>query len=157
MEFLDTAAGIVTDVDGLTGYVGRHLGYTDWEAIDQDRVDRFADATDDHQFIHVDPARARATGLPGTIAHGFLTLALIAPVLERLLVVSDRSSALNYGLDRVRFPAPLPVGARWRGGVEVVEVTPVDGGLQLRLQVTIEAEHSEKPVLVADFLTRQYR
>ena len=122
----------------------------------QERVNQFADATDDHQFIHVDPERAKQTPFGGTIAHGFLTLSLVAPTSQRLMKVTDAVMGINYGLDRVRFPAPLPVGAHWRGGMEIVEVSDVPGGLQIKAKVTIEVQGSEKPACVAESLVRVY-
>lgn len=136
--------------------VGQHLGFTDWQDMTQDRVNLFADATDDHQFIHVDVERAKETPFGGTIAHGYLTLSLMAPVMGELLRVSGVKMGINYGLDRVRFPAPLPVGARWRGGAEIVEVTEVPGGVQVKAKGTIEVEGSEKPACVAECLARLY-
>src|SRR5947209_2730528 len=130
--------GLVTDIAGLRNSSGAHLGYTDWEEMAQERVNQFADVTDDHNFIHVDPERARQTPFGGTIAHGFLSLSLLAPVTQQLLRVSDALMGVNYGLDRVRFPAPLPVGAHWRGGAEIAEVSDVPGGVQVKLRVTIE-------------------
>jgi acyl dehydratase len=146
----------VTDIAGLSSLVGEHLGYTDWEEMTQDRVNQFADITDDHNFIHVDPERARETPFGGTIAHGFLSLSLLAPVTQRLLRVSDAAMGVNYGLDRVRFPAPLPVGAQWRGGAEIAEVTDIPGGVQAKVRVTIEVKDAEKPAVVADSLVRIY-
>lgn len=148
--------GLVTDIAGLRNSLGARLGYTDWEQMTQERVDQFADVTDDHNFIHVDPERARQTPFGGTIAHGFLSLSLLAPVTQRLLRVSDAAMGVNYGLDRVRFPAPLPVGAYWRGGAEIVEVSEVPGGLQVKVRVTIEVRDAQKPAVVADSLVRVY-
>ena len=150
------ATGLVTDMAGLRNSLGTHIGYTDWEEMTQERVDQFADATDDHQFIHVDPERARQTPFGGTIAHGFLSLSLLAPVSQRLLQITDAQMGVNYGLDRVRFPAPLPVGSEWRGGGEIVEVKDVPGGVQVKLQVTIEVKDREKPAVVAESLIRIY-
>jgi acyl dehydratase len=149
-------SGLVTDMAGLRELVGRHAGYTEWRTMEQDRVNLFADATDDHQFIHVDPEAAKATPFGGTIAHGYLTLSLVAPILGELVKVTDTKMGVNYGLDRVRFPAPLPVGARWRGGAEVAEVSEISGGLQMKVRVTIEVEGAEKPSMVADALVRLY-
>src|SRR5437764_2269565 len=117
----------VTDMASLREAAGTHLGYTEWEEMTQERVNQFADATNDHQFIHVDVERAKQTPFGGTIAHGYLSLSLMAYVMGELMHVSDAKMAVNYGLDRVRFPAPLPVGAQWRGGGEIVEVTDVPG------------------------------
>jgi acyl dehydratase len=148
--------GLVTDLAGLRERVGTHIGYTDWQEMTQERVDQFADATDDHQFIHVDVERAKQTPFGGTIAHGYLTLSLMAPVMQQLLTVSDVAMGLNYGLDRVRFPAPLPVGAQWRGGGEILEVTDVAGGVQVKVRGTIEVKDQEKPACVAESLVRLY-
>ncbi len=135
---------------------GTHLGYTDWQEMTQERVNTFAEATDDFQFIHVDVEKAKQTPFGGTIAHGFLTLSLIAPMSLQLMQVTDAVMGINYGLDKVRFPAPLKVGARYRGSGEIVEVTEVPGGVQVKSRFTVEAEGSEKPVCVAESLTRVY-
>jgi acyl dehydratase len=153
---MTSTKGLVTDIAGLRDRVGTHIGYTDWQEMTQQRVDQFADATDDHQFIHVDVERAKQTPFGGTIAHGYLTLSLMAPVMQQLLNVSDVAMGLNYGLDRVRFPAPLPVGAQWRGGAEIVEVTDIAGGVQVKVRGTIEVKDAEKPACVADCLVRLY-
>jgi acyl dehydratase len=150
------ATGFVTDMAGLREAVGTHLGYTDWQEMDQERVNQFADATDDHQFIHVDVERAKQSPFGGTIAHGYLTLSLMAPVMGRLMHVTDATMGVNYGLDRVRFPAPLPVGGQWRGGGEIKEVSEVPGGLQVKVVGTIEVKDSEKPACVAECLVRLY-
>jgi acyl dehydratase len=122
----------------------------------QERVNEFADATKDHQFIHVDVERAKQTPFGGTIAHGYLSLSLMAWVMGELMHVSDAKMGVNYGLDRVRFPAPLPVGAQWRGGAEIAEVTDVPGGVQVKVKGTIEVQGSEKPACVAECLARLY-
>jgi acyl dehydratase len=149
-------SGLVTDMAGLRELAGQHAGYTEWQTMEQDRVNRFADATDDHQWIHVDVERAKESPFGGTIAHGYLTLSLVAPIMGELVKVTDATTGLNYGVDRVRFPAPLPVGARYRGGAELVEVTEIPGGLQMKVRVSIEVEGSEKPSMVADVLVRLY-
>jgi acyl dehydratase len=136
--------------------VGRHLGYTDWREMTQEQVNTFADATDDHQFIHVDVERAKETPFGGTIAHGYLTLSEAAWIMGELMQVSDAKMGVNYGLDRVRFPAPLPVGAQWRGGAEIVEVTDVPGGVQVKTKITVEVKDQEKPACVAETLARIY-
>jgi len=148
--------GLVIDIAGLRERAGTHIGYTDWQEMTQERVNQFADATDDHQFIHVDIERAKQTPFGGTIAHGFLTLSLVAPVSQKLMQVTDAVMGVNYGLDRVRFPAPLPVGGQWRGGMEIVEVTEIPGGVQIKSRITIEVKDSEKPACVADSLVRVY-
>jgi len=149
-------SGLVTDMAGLREHVGRHLGYTEWEVMDQERVNRFADVTDDHNYIHVDVERAKASPFGGTVAHGYLTLALLAPITMRLLRVSDVVAGVNYGLDRVRFSAPLPVGAEWRGGAEIVGVDDVPGGLQVKLRATVEVRGSGKPAMIAECLVRLF-
>ncbi len=150
------SGGVTCDIAGLPDLVGTHLGYTDWQEMTQERVNLFADATDDHQFIHVDPERAKATPFGGTVAHGFLSLSLLAPIQKALLNVTDVKMGVNYGLDRVRFPAPLRVGAQWRGGAEVASVDQVDGGVQLKVVITIEVQGSPKPAVVAESLVRVY-
>ncbi len=147
---------LVTDLAGLRDHIGTHLGYTDWSVMEQERVNRFAEVTDDHNFIHVDIERAKRSPFGGTIAHGYLTLSLLAPITMQLLQVTDAKMGVNYGLDRVRFPAPLPVGAQWRGGGEILEVNEVSGGLQVKLRATVEVRGSEKPALVAECLVRLY-
>jgi acyl dehydratase len=148
--------GLVTDIAGLREAAGKHIGYTDWKELTQEQVNQFADATDDHQFIHVDPEKAKETPFGGTIAHGFLSLSLLAPTSMSLMQVTDAKFGLNYGLDRVRFPAPLPVGKEWRGGQEILEVSEIPGGLQIKARVTIEVKDQEKPACVAEFLSRVY-
>jgi acyl dehydratase len=153
---MTTSNPATIELGELGDSVGKHLGFTDWQEMTQDQVNLFADATDDHQFIHVDVERAKETPFGGTIAHGYLTLSLMAPVMGALLKVSGVQMGINYGLDRVRFPAPLRVGARWRGGAEIVEVTEVPGGVQVKAKGTIEVEGSEKPACVAECLVRLY-
>jgi acyl dehydratase len=146
----------VTDIAGLADLAGVELGQTDWVEMTQAQVDAFADVTDDHNFIHVDPQRAAQTPFGGTIAHGFLTLSLLAPVTQQLLEVTDADVKVNYGLDRVRFPAPVPVGKRFRTSAKLAEVTPLEGGAQVKVVATVEVEGSEKPALVAELLLRFY-
>jgi acyl dehydratase len=151
-----TSMNATIELANLRDAVGTHLGFTEWREMTQERVNQFADATDDHQFIHVDPERAKQTPFGGTVAHGYLTLSLMAPVMGELMKVSDVKMGLNYGLDKVRFPAPLPVGAQWRGGAEIVEVSEVPGGLQIKVKGTIEVKDAEKPACVAECLVRLY-
>lgn len=148
-------SGLVTDMAGLKASVGASIGPTDWQQITQERVNGFAEATDDHNFLHVDPERARETPFGGTIAHGFLTLSLLAPVTQQLQV-TDAKMSVNYGLDKVRFPAPLPVGGEWRGSAQITEVSEVNGGLQAKVVGTIEVKGSERPAVVAECLIRFY-
>jgi|SRR5215211_2048778 len=147
---------LATDLSGLSDHVGEHLGWTEWREIGQDRVDLFADATDDHQWIHVDRERAADSPFGGTIAHGYLTLALTAPALGELMHVDGVAMGINYGLDRVRFPAPVPVGSRVRAGAELAEVSEIPGGVQSKLVVTFEIENGDKPACVAEVLVRHY-
>jgi len=147
------AAGLRTDLAGLSALLGAKLGPTGWTEMTQAQVDQFADLTDDHNFIHVDPERARQSPFGGTIAHGFLTLALIAPVTQ-LIEVTDAKASINYGMDKVRFPAPLPVGKRWRAVAEVLEVTEVRGGMQLKVVASVEVEGADRPAVAAEVLLR---
>ena len=148
--------GVVTDIAGLAALAGSELGATEWRQMTQQRVDAFAEVTEDHNFIHVDPQRAAATPFGGTIAHGYLTLSLLAPVTQELLTVTDANLSINYGLDRVRFPAPLPVGAWFRGSARLGEVTPIDGGVQVHVTATVEVRDQPKPALVAECVFRYY-
>ncbi|WFE36297.1 MaoC family dehydratase [Micromonospora sp. WMMD975] len=140
--------------DQLADLAGADLGHTAYRTVTQDQVDLFADATDDHQWIHVDPERARSGPFGAPIAHGFLTLSLAVPLWTELLEVKGVSTKLNYGLDRVRFPAPVVVGSRVRMRATVVEVTEVRGGYQLAVDQTIEIEGGQKPAVVARGLYR---
>jgi acyl dehydratase len=147
---------IVTDIAGLVANPAKHLGYTDWTEMTQEQVNTFAALTGDRNFIHVDPERAAQTPFGGTIAHGLFSLALLAPVTQRLQV-SDSATSINYGLDKLRFPAPLRVGDRWRAAAEVLEAEEVGGGVQAKMRATIEVDGASKPAVVADFLIRFYR
>ena len=140
----------------LPGLAGQRLGPTEWREMTQARVNAFADVTEDHNYIHVDPERAKDSPFGSTIAHGYLSVALLAPISMALLSVSDAATSVNYGMDRLRFPAPLPVGAEFRGGAEVAEVTEVKGGMQVKLVMTVEVRGAEKPALVAECLYRYY-
>ena len=140
----------------LHGLAGQHLGRTEWRPMTQERVNAFADVTEDHNYIHVDPERAKDSPFGSTIAHGYLSVALLAPISMALLSVSDAATSVNYGMDRLRFPAPLPVGAEFRGSAEVAEVTEVKGGMQVKLVMTVEVRGAEKPALVAECLYRYY-
>lgn len=143
--------------ENLKELVGSELGVSEWMTIDQDRVDKFADATDDHQWIHVDADKAAAGPFGGTIAHGFLTLALTVPLGAQVpLEVGDPKMAINYGLEKVRFPAPVPVGSRVRARVSLAGVSDVEGGIQVNRTVTIEVEGQDKPAMVAETVSRYY-
>ncbi|MFM7273084.1 MAG: MaoC family dehydratase [Gammaproteobacteria bacterium] len=138
----------------LLGSEGTPLGPTDWLAITQQRVDQFADATGDHQGIHVDPVRAKDGPFGACIAHGYLTLALVNLFLPDLMRVDGVRMGVNYGVDKVRFPAPVPVGKRIRGRGEVVAVEEVKGAVQAIVRITVEIEGSDRPACVADTISR---
>lgn len=141
----------------LVGRDGSDLGVTEWLAIDQERVNRFADATLDHQWIHVDPERAKAGPFGTTIAHGYLTLSLVSHFLPQLLEVRGARMGVNYGCDRVRFPAPVKVGARIRGAGQLTKIEETkDGGIQATVRVTIEIEGGDRPACVVDSISRWY-
>lgn len=148
--------GIVTRLSDLSAHVGQQIGPTDWRPMTQQRVDEFADVTDDHNYIHVDPERAKDSPFGGTIAHGYLGVGLLAPISQELVQVTDAATSVNYGMDRLRFPAPLPVGAEFRGTGEILEVEEVRGGMQVKVALTIEVKDSAKPALVAECLYRYY-
>lgn len=144
-------------LERLQGLVGTELGASDWWEITQDRVNAFADATDDHQFIHVDPEAAAKTPFGGTIAHGFLTLSLTVPIGASVpMDVGEPKMSINYGLDKVRFPAPVPVGSRIRVRVALSSVSEVPGGIHVSQTMTTEIEGEEKPAMIAERLTRFY-
>ena len=147
---------IIHGIDDLIAHAGADLGATDWREVTQEQVNTFADVTDDHQWIHVDVERAAATPFGGTIAHGFLTLSLLSGLQAQLIDIQGITHALNYGLDRVRFPAPAKVGQSLRLRAEITKVDPLPGGAQVTFTDTIEVQGGEKPVCVAVFLTRVY-
>jgi acyl dehydratase len=140
----------------VPGWVGRDLGDTDWIVVDQDRIDQFARATGDHQWIHVDPVRAAAGPYGATIAHGYLTLSLANLFLPQLLSISDAGRGVNYGVDRARFPAVVRVGSRVRGRGSVVAAEPSGAGVHVVVRVTIEVEGSDRPACVVDTISRFY-
>lgn len=138
------------NLDELTAAKGTHLGYSDWLTVDQERVNTFADATGDHQWIHVDQERAAAGPFGGTIAHGYLTLALIPLLVKEIYRVDGIRMGINYGSDKVRFPAVVPVGSRVRAGLELVDVAEAKQGKRFTMRVTVEIEGGEKPACVAE-------
>ena len=140
--------------DALADAAGTHLGFSDWLEIDQARINLFADATGDHQWIHVDEAQAKAGPFGTTIAHGYLTLSLTNLFLPQLIRVDNISMGINYGVNKVRFPTPVRVGSRVRGGAELASVEPVDGGVQCIIRITVEIEGSAKPACVVENVTR---
>jgi acyl dehydratase len=146
---------VLNGVDGVHAAVGKHLGYSDWLEITQERVNQFAEATGDFQWIHVDVERAqRESPYGGPIAHGYLTLSLSNMLMPTVVTTEGFPMAINYGVDRVRFPAAVPVGARVRAGVELVEATDVQGGIQTKMLITMEIEGSERPGCVIESLAR---
>jgi acyl dehydratase len=146
-----------TTIAELPSLKGQELGTSDWFEVTQDRVNTFADATDDHQWIHVDVERAKAESpFGGPIGHGSLTLSLIVPMYAQVLTVSDATMGVNYGLNKVRFPAPVPVGSKIRLTATLNDVTEIAGGLQLTIGSVIEREGGEKPVCIAELVFRTY-
>ena len=145
---------IFHSAEELRAAAGREAGPTDWITVEQSRVDEFADATDDHQWIHVEPARAASGPFGTTIAHGYLTLSLVNFFLPDLVRVAGAKMGVNYGTNKVRFPAAVKVGARIRGRAQVLEATDVPGGVQIVVRVTIEIEDGERPACVADTISR---
>lgn len=152
-----STAVIAEGIEGIRALVGTTLGPTEWLEVTQQRVDLFADATDDHQWIHVDVERARRESpYKNTIAHGYLTLSLVPHFMPQLLEVTGFAMGINYGTDRVRFPAPVPVGSRLRGSLVIDQVDEIRGGIQMLVTVTIDIEGSDKPACVAVLVLRNY-
>jgi len=144
-------------LDALPAHIGSEVAVSDWFEVGQERIATFADATDDHQWIHLDPERCRRESPFGqTVAHGFLTLSLLPAMLASALAIQGMRMGVNYGLNKVRFPSALPAGSRVRGRWLLRGADPVAGGWQLTWDVTIEAEGAAKPVCVAEFLIRCY-
>jgi acyl dehydratase len=156
-ESRSTEPRLVVDFDKLLTMAGADLGATDWMEITQDRVNLFADATDDHQWIHTDPERAKDGPFGAPIAHGFLTLSLIIPFWGELFDVEGVTTKVNYGLDKVRFTSPVKVGSKVRMVGTIAEVAEVKGGAQIKVNATIEIEGQERPAVVAEFLARFYK
>ncbi len=140
----------------LQALVGQELGHSDWLLVDQARIDLFAQATGDHQWIHTDPARAAAGPFGATVAHGFLTLSLLPALFETGFAIDDVRMGVNYGLNRVRFPAPVRAGSRLRGRFRLLSYEPLAGGAQLTVESTIELEGSAKPACVAESVSRRF-
>ncbi|MGO9028070.1 MAG: MaoC family dehydratase [Acidimicrobiales bacterium] len=150
---------MATTVHGIEKFhdlVGQHLGYSQWHEITQEQVNLFADATGDHQWIHVDPERAKGGPFGGPIAHGYLTLSLAPVLLGEVLVVEGMSLGVNYGCNKVRFPSPVPVGSKLRLGAGVASAEDVTGGVQAVLDLTLETEGSTKPNCVAQVVYRYF-
>ena len=140
----------------LQPLVGQDIGTSAWVMVDQARIDQFAQATGDHKWIHVDPVRAAAGPFGTTVAHGFLTLSLVPLLFDSGFAIADVKMGVNYGLNRVRFTAPVPAGGRVRGQFKLLAYEPLSGGAQLTVQVTIELEGSPKPACVAETVSRRY-
>ncbi|MGP3771218.1 MaoC family dehydratase [Streptomyces sp. SDT5-1] len=147
---------VFKDVDDLKGAVGEQLGYSDWVEIEQSRIDTFAEATGDHQWIHVDPERAKEGPFKTTIAHGYLTLSLLPLFGPQLMAVEGMKMGVNYGTNKVRFPAPVPVGSRLRATAKITNVEDVPGGVQVSVAFSVEREGGDKPVCVAESVSRYY-
>jgi acyl dehydratase len=147
----------VIDITDLPSKVGEHIGYTGWHTVTQEQVNLFADATGDHQWIHVDPERAKSGPFGGPIAHGFLTLALVPALLPEVLAVSGITMGVNYGTNKVRFPSPVPVGSELRLGATVAAVEEVQTGVQVTLDVVLEVKDAPKPSCAAQVVFRYYR
>ena len=150
------AARTINGIDELRTLVGEHLGYSDFLAITQERVNAFADATGDHQWIHIDPERAKAGPFGAPIAHGYLTLSLAPMLMGEVVRTEGVSMGVNYGLNKLRFPSPVPVGKRLRMGAQLKEVTDITGGAQSVYELTFEVEGQDKPACVAEAVYRVY-
>ena len=147
---------VFNGADELKAAVGEQLGSSDWVTVDQKQVDTFAEATGDHQWIHVDVDKAKAGPFGGTIAHGFLTLSLLPIFSWQVYKIENVKMGINYGLNKVRFTSPVPVNSRLRGSYELLEVTEVKDALQVITKVTVEIEGSERPACVAEWVSRVY-
>jgi len=148
---------IIESLDALSTWVGREIACSDWLIIDQERIQQFADATGDQQWIHTDPGRAqRESPYKSTIAHGYLTLSLIPMQMQSCLRIDGIGMAINYGLDKVRLPAPVRVDQRVRARLTLDALEPVAGGVQAHWSVAVEVEHADKPACVAQMLARYY-
>jgi acyl dehydratase len=147
----------VDGVEGVQSLVGQHLGYSDWLTITQEQVNAFADATGDHQWIHVDPERAaKESPFGGPIAHGYLTISLLPALIPQIVDIRGFRMGVNYGTEKVRFPSPVPVGSRVRAGATLASATPFEGGIAMNLDVTVEVEGASKPSMVATVVYRRY-
>lgn len=148
---------VIDTLDGLTGLIGQPLDPSSWVVVDQQRIDVFADATGDRQWIHTDPERAKDGPFGGAIAHGYLTLSLLIPMWTEILDVREVATKVDYGLNKVRFPAPVPAGSNLRAMATLAAVDPVAGGAQLTADIAIEIEGATKPACVAQLLVRFLR
>ena len=141
---------VFNGIGELAAAVGTHLGYSDWHTVDQEQIDTFASATGDHQWIHVDTDKAAGGPFGGAIAHGYLTLSLVPMLAGEVYRIDGMTMGVNYGADKLRFPAPVPVNSKVRAGVELLSVAPRPAGHQVKARVTIEREGGAKPVCVVD-------
>lgn len=147
----------IASLAALKELIGQEVAVSGWVDITQERVNRFAEATGDHQWIHIDVERSRKESpFGGTVAHGFLTLSLLPMLMESSISMSDVKMGVNYGLNKVRFPAPVPVGSRLRGRMKLLAVEDIPGGAQMTWEVTMEREGGDKPVCVAESIARRY-
>ena len=146
----------VNGLEELKTLVGQDLGHSSWLEVTQERVNTFADATGDHQWIHVDVERAKAGPFGGPIAHGYLTLSLIPSLLPEIVEIEGFRMGVNYGTEKVRFPSPVPVGSRVRAGATLASATPFEGGIAMNMDVTVEVEGGSKPAMVATVVYRRY-
>ena len=145
---------VVRNPEEIHALVGQELGTSSWVEVGQDRIDAFAEVTGDHQWIHTDPIRAASGPFGTTIAHGYLTLSLLVPLLEEILVVENRQSSINYGLDKVRFPAPVPSDSRIRMSATLADAVDIDSGVQVKVDCVFWVEGQERPVCVATAVLR---
>lgn len=145
-----------TTMSEIAGQVGAALGPTPWRDVTQPQIDQFADLTDDHNPIHIDPAFAEGTPFGTTIAHGFFTLSLLASFMAELISVQGAGLSINYGFEKVRFPAPVPVGSQIRASGQIAGVEQVPGGVQVKMSVSVEVKDQPKPAVVAEWLFRHY-
>lgn len=150
------SARIIQGIEGLKAAVGEHLGYSEYLEVTQERVNTFADATGDHQWIHVDVERAKSGPFGGPIAHGYLTLSLGPMLYPTVVRIEGFSMGVNYGANKVRFPSPVPVGAKIRLGVKLLDVEEIAGGVQMTMEFTFECEGASKPSCVAEIIFRSY-
>lgn len=147
----------IASVEELRSLAGQEIAVTDWFTVNQERVNQFAEATGDHQWIHLDVERSKKESPYGTtIAHGFLTLSLLPMIMQSAVSMPEAKLSVNYGLNKVRFPAPVPVGSKLRGRMALKEVEDIAGGVQVTWSVTIEREGSDKPVCIAESIARRY-
>jgi acyl dehydratase len=140
----------------LSDAVGQHVGYGEWHTVTQEQINAFADATGDHQWIHIDPERAAKGPFGTTVAHGYLTLSMIPMLVSGIMRTNGVRMGVNYGLNKVRFPAPVPVGSKLRAGIKILSVDPLSGGAHIVNEVTVERDGGDKPCCVAETVSRYY-